>query len=569
MRMELKSDLVEFSDGDISFLCTISNQYIKADNTIGSSGAYRTSDYIRIPNHAEQIKIGNSFYLGSTKYYLACPCVFYNSSKVKISAGTYHGYDYTTEDIPSEAAYVRFNQANFDHSQVNTICGGVWFLPYLDETVQENSNNITDLNSAIDSLESVNEKTLNSHTFTGTFSTTQQILNTNFAVEAGVTYILSANYTSNDYANSALNVFSNGSGGSANYIKLFADGRPVEFVCGVDGYLCLYNINGYLGDITLTIYSYFSRLNNKIETVYYVGPSECHTSLTALLLDLKDDKSNKTIIIRPGDYDIYNEYKALQSSGKMPTIPTSNYDPTTGYFPYNVFVPDNTHIIGQGIVRLNYMPTSSQTYENETKTLSPINTAGSCTIENVEIYCKNGRYCIHDDALQDPAYIGARKKYINVRAIKYVADDANFGTPHNFGCGVAQEMYFEFDNCYFETQSTFAGARTLYFHNRAVVGDVTLTETKSSNIVVKNSIMKSASQNLAVFFGNIGATGLNIRVDIDSCYIDGNIVSADESNYLTGNNENSFNIRTLLSKYNSIIVRDTNNSYTPVEFNFS
>ena len=272
--------------------------------------------------------------------------------------------------------------------------------------------------------------------------------------------------------------------------------------------------------------------------------------------------------MRGGDYDIYQEYKDLETSGLIDQVPTSDFNPMQDFAPYNVFVPDNTHIIGLGIVKFNYMPSSSDTYENEAKARAPINTAGTMTLENVEIHCKNGRYCIHDEPLQDSKYTGAIKKYVGVKCFKYDPDNSAFGTNHCFGGGIGSQMSYLFDNCIFDNKISTGTPRTLYFHDRKTVGGVALPIKYSSKIVVNNSIIKSADGVYAVFLGNIGGTALHISVDINNTYVGGAIVSADEGSPTSGNNPNSFDIRVLFSKYANVVVRDANNTYQPQIYSY-
>ena len=402
------------------------------------------------------------------------------------------------------------------------------------------------------------------HDRTVVFSSTTPIV-TDIPVVAGNTYRIYPQ----GYEGNRINIYSNGSGGSENYVQINSGTEFVDLIPTVRGKLALYNMDGYTGSVTIKVLEGDALKTDNLPRTYYVGANEENTSLTALLLSLKGDKREKKIIIRSGDYNIFQEYKDLQEAGKLPVVPTSGYNPSTGYVPYNVFVPDNTHIIGEGIVKLNYMPDGTDTYANEAFTLSPINTAGTMTLENVEIHQKNGRYCIHDDPIQDPAYNGAIKKYINVKCVKYIADivdGSGLGSTYCFGCGVAREMTYLFENCEFESKSTYNGSRTLYFHDRKVVGDVTLTEAMSSRIIVRNSRFITASENLSMFFGNIGAA-LNIRVDIENCWSNGNIISADEADWQTGTKTNSFNLTVQKSTYKGIIVRDENNPYVPRIFN--
>lgn len=534
-------------EDNIGFLASETGKYVKSDGTLGTSGAYRVSDYIPIPDYVKYVTIGNTFKLGSTTYHLSPAFCLFDASKNAITGQTGSTADYATYAIPTNAKYLRFNQPNENNASVNSAVTGFWF----------NQTNTSELDNALGDKD-----------VSITFSSASQVVDSDYAVRSGQTYRITLNqaYSPSTWAEGRINIFSDGSGGSANYVKYYADTNFVDFVCKVDGSLCFYNTGGFVGTVKFHISSELDRVVNADPITYVVGQYEINTSLTALLLSLKDDKRPKTIIIKGGDYDIFQEYKDLQDSGDLPTVPDSDYDPSTGYVPYNVFIPDNTHIIGQGLVRLMYQPDVSDTTLNESRTLSPINVAGSMILENVEIHQKNGRYCIHDDPIRDPLYNGAVKQYKNVKCIKYVGDlidGATVGTTYAFGCGVSREMTYIFDNCWFETKSTYSGARTFYFHDRSIVGEVTLQDKMSSRIIAKNCVFKSASENLAVFFGNTGA-GIDIRVDIDSCWTNGNIVSADEGDASTGNNTNSFEITVLLSVYNDIIIRDESNTYTPV-----
>lgn len=401
-----------------------------------------------------------------------------------------------------------------------------------------------------------------------TFAEARKIVKTGIEVKAGQTYRI---YPV-EYSGSRINFFSNGTGGSRNYVRVKSDTVYVDFQCEVDGILCGYNVEDYIGTINIRVLSGVALLEDNMPRTYYVGANEAYSSLTALLLSLKGDLREKNIVVRSGEYDIFAEYKALETDGLIDPVPVdgdASYNYSTGYMPYNVFIPDNTHIRGEGLVRLVYAPEASETTVNESKTRAPINVAGSMSLENIEIYCKNGRYCIHDDPLQEKEYTGAVKVYKNVKAVKGINDTLNgtmLGFRHCFGCGVPAENSYEFDNCHIETEDTNAATRTLYFHDRKTVGGQTLVEKNSSRITVKNTVCESASDGLAVFFGNIGAA-LNIRVNIDSCHIGGDIRAADEGDYQTGTKTNSFNISVLRSTVENVVVTDASNPYPPNIYN--
>lgn len=397
-----------------------------------------------------------------------------------------------------------------------------------------------------------------------TFSSANQVIASDLDVKVGCVYkIKVTQHYSEDYAD-GVNIFSNGAGGSANFVSYYPFYDSADFPCGVDGKLAFFNFAGYIGSVSFDVYWNLSRPLNDDPITYIVANSGGHTSLTELLLQLKDDTRPKKIIIKGGDYNIFSEYKALQAAGKIPSVPLSDYNPSTEYVPYNVFVPDNTHIIGEGLVRLLYEPTAESTYANEAETLSPLNIAGSCIIENIEIYCKNGRYAIHDDPIRDPQYNGAVKKYINVKAVK---ESGTLGYVHCFGCGVSREMTYIFENCVFENENG-GTARTFYFHDRAIVGGISLQKKMSSRIIASNCKFLSTGA-YSVFFGNIGVSpAIRIRVDLNNCYVQQAIVAADENNSATGLKANSFDITALFCKYGNLVVRDASNPYPPKAYSY-
>lgn len=545
----IRTSLYEYSlTGDIEWAADNLAHYVKNDGTVASSNGYRCSDYVEVPEFAKSVTIGNEFDILGITYHLTPGVVFFDDAQSVIGYGSGQTTQTATYAIPSGTKYVRFNQPNTSNANVSdATCGFNWNYE-LNDILKEISG---------------------SYSFSLTFTESGQTINTGVKAKAGTTYTarLTSSYSPSpsDREESQINMFSNGN--YSNYARIFEDTTATDLPCDADGALCFYNSGSFIGSVSVTVSCNVKRAMEHTPPVYRVGHYESNKSLTKLLLQLKDDDSEKIIMINSGDYDIFDEYKDLQDSGDLPTVPDSDYDPSTGYVPYCVFVPDNTHIIGEGRVRLYYSPDPEDTTVNEAATLSPINVAGSMTLENVEIYVKNGRYCIHDDPIRDSRYNGSRKFYKNVKCVKEISDlydeTHSYGTPHCLGCGVSRAMYYEFDNCYFETKSASSASRTLYFHDRAIVGGVTLNDAMSSRIVIKNTIIKSGSGNLAVFLGNIGA-GLDIRVNVDSSWTNGKIVSADESNWQTGTNPNSFELYVLKSTYDELIVRDSGNTYEPV-----
>lgn len=415
--------------------------------------------------------------------------------------------------------------------------------------------------------------------FTTEFTEAQQIRNSWIPVKAGYTYrIYSDNYLASDW----INVYSNGTGGAAKYGTIRTTTHFIDMNIESDGYMMFYNQTGYLGDFSVKVLAFASLAVDETPKEYYVAKTQSSNangaikvadsnSFTGLLLQLKNDDRKKIIYVDEGDYNIFQEYADLRTAGLLDPVPQSNFDPSADFWDYNVFVPPNTHIIGLGLVRLLYQPEATDTNVNESKTISPLNVAGSCIIENIEIHAKNCRYAIHDDALQYYQYNGAQKVYRNVKAVKYLCDSLNgtlLGFRHCFGCGLPRSHTFTFENCYFETKDTNAATRCLYFHNRRSVGGVTMTAAMSSRIIVKDTVMKTAlaTTGIGLFLGNIpNSEVMQIRVDVNGCYTNGSIYSADEANWQTGDNPNTYIIKVLNTGVGGgIVIRDTDNQY-PVE----
>ena len=182
------------------------------------------------------------------------------------------------------------------------------------------------------------------------------------------------------------------------------------------------------------------------EFIYYVGPEREHKSLTKLFMQLQDNHVEKVIFVDEGTYDMFKEYK--EAGVASPPDDVSSPD----YFDYNVFLPVNTKLIGIGNVRLEFNPSADEITYGESRTWSPLNILGECHIENIEIYCKNGRYCIHDDSHNQ--YQGSTHYYKNVRTIYEYSDldsqGRRLGFNNTIGNGIAQGTNFIFEDCYFE-----------------------------------------------------------------------------------------------------------------------
>lgn len=248
--------------------------------------------------------------------------------------------------------------------------------------------------------------------------------------------------------------------------------------------------------------------------IYYVGPHRDHTSLTKLFLGLKDDAREKTIYVDPGVYDMFAEYKAAN----IPSPPDDVSSPD--YFTYNAFLPLNTRLVGIGNVQLRFAPTPEQITYGESRTWSPLNILGACHIENIEIYCKNGRYCIHDDSHN--RYQNTVHYYKDVRCIyelsDTLADGRLLGFNNTIGNGMAQGAKFEFDSCTFQ----FIGDNkhsAFYTHESGHENP-----ENSPSLIFRNCLFLGGEGNPRVLrLQNLGTANLRVRTRLESCYLSGGI----------------------------------------------
>ena len=392
---------------------------------------------------------------------------------------------------------------------------------------------------------------------TCTFTSAKQTINTNLALPADTEYDIVITGHTGD-----IHVY--GMGDTNNFKKIPAYNNEITFsMRDVTRYLLLYNYSGTLDTIKLNVYlaeKSYIRSENRVKT-YIVSknrPSTAHySSLTQCLLDLKDDVSEKIIEIYGGDYDLYQEY----TDAGVPIYGGDN--PTMDYFNYCVWVPKNTHIIGKGIVRLNWMPDPEEHPEmtvNQCCCVSPLNVHATCTIENVEVHCKNGRYCLHNDALGYGSYSGAIQTYKNVKFYKYVNDTDQNGNNYGFGqttgFGIDANMQHIYENCTFVNYNT---GRAFYGHSRGSVEGTSIKEYASSNIVLNNCIIDTAGA-IAVKFGNGVSTNLHIRVNFNNCYINNRVNIVDESNN-GGDCHNAYDITFLNCNDLEVHIGDQDNRY--------
>ena len=400
--------------------------------------------------------------------------------------------------------------------------------------------------------------------YTGAF-TAQEVITTSIVLQANTSYIVKFYKP----RTGTINVYALGN--DNNVKRCFSWYNEVVFTNDSTArYLRLYNRDGTLDQIDLKVFEIDS-VEQKAESVpmvYRVNKNNAnfgdYTSLTQCLLDLKDNHDPKVIEIWEGDYDIYQEYIDANVS-VFPENDETYTDPSTQYFDFCVWVPENTHIIGKGLVRLKWMPAAGSITPKESKAVSPLNVAASCTIENVEVHCKNGRYCLHNDALGKSEYTGAVQKYINVRFYKYVNDtDPDSGTELGYrpttGFGIDRAMHHVYENCLFVNESSQARSRSFYGHSRTVS-----SESESSDITLNNCVMLTNGSE-CVKFGNVSQNrNIHIRVLFNNCYIQGLVRSSLEGS--NNNCANAFDVQYLNCGNVNMEIKDTDNPFPPKAYN--
>lgn len=537
------------ADQDYGYLASVDKKYLTSANAESTSNLLSHTDYVRIPDNAIGITVrgytaGAS---GSPTYSVNPSILFYDANKVFLGYfGTTDKSSEKTFSIESypAAVYVRINQPGGNSPISKMIrwnyADKEYFGAYANGFVGR---------------------------FTGAFTASQQTLNTGIKLKAGTTYCIKVHGT----RESSFNIY--GVGNTSNYKRIRPYFNELYFVNdSAERELAAFNGDATSFDsVDLEVFEVDS-VQAKAESIpktYRVdsfNPTAAdYTSISKCLIDLKDDDSPKIIEIWGGDYNIFAEYTELYNAGLLEKY-TGN-DPSMDYFPYCVWVPPNTHIIGKGIVRLRWEPdpATDDITPNQCKTISPLNVAGSATIENVEVYCKNGRYCLHNDALGKAQFTGAVQRYINCRFYKYGNDtDAVSGSTYGFlattGFGVDNSMRHVYENCVFVN---YANNRAFYGHSRT---GVISYEKNNSDITLTNCVFVSGGSP-CIKLGNASSNRqIHIRTMFNGCSIQGLIRSGLEGSE-TSNCANGFDIQFLNCGNVTLQINDPDNEYPPQAYN--
>ena len=295
------------------------------------------------------------------------------------------------------------------------------------------------------------------------------------------------------------------------------------------------------------------------DKVYYVGGEigDDYSSFTACLRDLANDKTPKTIYVRNGVYDIYNE---LGGSAYLATIGLSD-----NWKDVSVIVPDNTKVIGLGDVTFVYRPPAADfTIGNQVTCVSVLNVVWNCEIENIKIFGNNCRYCIHDEAGSLGDGTPKRKKFKNVIAVKEPNTyTASYISGQAYASGMIVGYSYEFENCYFKSNEAYCWT--------SHTGEGTTTD--SGNVLTfKNCIFESPSW-AGIRFGSTTGTPEGVqkycKVSLLNCYIQNRILltRADDSSPAPNQYE------LWLMNCNNVTIKDRfaeegwTNIYTPKIYN--
>jgi len=202
-----------------------------------------------------------------------------------------------------------------------------------------------------------------------------------------------------------------------------------------DGY---YWFSGRKGET----FAYIENSSGEIEVTVDVNGSGNFTSFTDCLRALQNVKKKKTIFVKEGIYNIYEELGGAEYISSIA-------DPTqVNWRDVQPAVPQNTKIIGQGNVVLTFNPGASVIGSNNMAFLfSPLNIDSDCEVENIAIECTNCRYALHIESSGIADYNDSVMKFKNLRCKK---TKGTYGTQYVCATGIGSRQKWYFDSCSFE-----------------------------------------------------------------------------------------------------------------------
>ena len=291
----------------------------------------------------------------------------------------------------------------------------------------------------------------------------------------------------------------------------------------------------------------------KTENVYHVGAGQEFTTFTEALTALENNSNEKTIIIHPGTYNIFNE---IGGETYINTI----YDIASNLNWRDVckVVPPNTKIKGIGKVKLVWNPTAAQIKNADTAFLfSPLNLSGSAEIENVIVECTNGRYAIHDECSGRPEFDNIKRRFKNVIAINH---GGTYTSLFAYGNGHGKRCNYEFDNCKFITEAPASAFSTHDWHQDNeyntsefnIVNSIIISPTGWSAMRLSSSDTVGKRDNIRVNNSHI-TKGINFgSEDASTSYQQGYTVTALNCNELIISHADNVTLTETPEQYNTI-----------------
>ena len=279
--------------------------------------------------------------------------------------------------------------------------------------------------------------------------------------------------------------------------------------------------------------------------IYTVGQNGNYATLTQAIRSLKDDNTQKTLLVDSGEYDMYEEMGGQTYFNSLDTTKT--------WQELNDIVPPNTKIkCPNGMAIFKFQPTSSQITNALAGLISPFNFIHDAHLENVMIIADNCRYAIHDESGKYESGIGKKHYYKNVLIEKKIT---NYGNTCAFGCGFIGNNNFEFDSCIFKCVD-----RPLSMHNSADLG-----VNDKTNILIKDSafITYGNTSNRAINLRNTNPYQAHVTVNIINSILDAPLVIQDETET---KRPNAYDVTVIGGNVKNISVSNTTNIYPPKKY---
>lgn len=249
------------------------------------------------------------------------------------------------------------------------------------------------------------------------------------------------------------------------------------------------------------------------KAVYHVGPHGDFTTFTAMLRALKGNTTEKTVLVDPGEYDIFEEMGGASMIAGISNPSSMNWDKVCD------IVPPNTTIIGIGHVVLKWEPDADVIGSEAMAFLfSPLNVQGSCKIENIEIKCKNCRYGIHDETGDNADFYGATHEF---ERVKVVNSGSTYGHKWAYGAGHCKNMTVKFKDCYMASDS-----QQVFSTHDWPAGKDEASSYSFENCVFDHTTGTSGAQTIRL--STTDEVGRLDQVKLHNCYIDGTIGYASE-----------------------------------------